>query len=261
MSYNPHIATSFSHAASRYDQVAFLQREIGEILFSLVKKLNKTPKNILDLGAGTGFFSQYLASHYTNTNIFSLDKAVGMSHYNQSKHPHPSLHTLCADAFHLPLTSQSIDCLFSNLMIQWCHDLSAALKECQRILSKNGSIFISTLGKETLNELHKSWQQAFGYRLSVDFLSAEQFKNSLKEAGFYPLQLEKYNLCLNYLTVKDLLDELSQLGAGNIRNTNKSGLLGRKSFQLFNTYYEQYRSEDGFLPATYEVIYYHGRLK
>src|SRR3546814_732341 len=152
---NNFIAASFSEAASQYDQVAFLQREIGEVLINLVKKSIKTPKIILDFGFGTGFFSQYLASHYPNADIIALDKAVGMASYGQNKRPHPHIYALCADAFHIPLASQSFDCLFSNLMIQWCTDLPAVLKECQRILPKRSEE--RRVGKECVSTCRSRW--------------------------------------------------------------------------------------------------------
>ena len=258
--WNQCITNSFTAAAAHYDQGAFLQNEVGEVVLSLLKNCAKSPQSILDLGAGTGVFSQHLAHFFPDACVFSLDKSKGMVTFNKKNRVSANLSVLCADVSFIPVAAQSIECIFSNLMFQWCPSLPTVLKECGRILKKEGSIFISTLGPKTLYELHDSWEKAFGYKLSPQFLEADSFESMLEEAGFSCCKSDRYELSLTYGTVNHLLRDLKTVGAGTLRNTQKLGLVGKKKFQLFTSLYETYGPKDR-LPATYDVIYYHGILK
>ena len=45
---------------------------------------------------------------------------------------------LRADAYALPFATAAFDLVFSNLMLQWCDDLDAALLEIRRVLAPDG---------------------------------------------------------------------------------------------------------------------------
>ena len=62
------VAESFSKAAVHYDQFAQLQRDIGEQLLNNVTL--KAPINVVDLGCGTGYFSEKI------TQIRHVDQLV-----------------------------------------------------------------------------------------------------------------------------------------------------------------------------------------
>ena len=53
------VAESFSKAAKSYDSAAQLQRDIGSELFNLLPR-NLTPRCVVDIGSGTGFFTELL---------------------------------------------------------------------------------------------------------------------------------------------------------------------------------------------------------
>ena len=53
------VAVSFSRAASSYDSVAELQRDVGHELIARLP-VGLAPQRWLDLGSGTGYFSRVL---------------------------------------------------------------------------------------------------------------------------------------------------------------------------------------------------------
>jgi ubiquinone/menaquinone biosynthesis C-methylase UbiE len=55
---------AFERAADSYDAAAALQQEIGSRLLERMDMVLLQPERILDLGAGTGFFSAELQQRY-----------------------------------------------------------------------------------------------------------------------------------------------------------------------------------------------------
>ena len=53
------------------------------------------------------------------------------------------------------------------------------------------------------------------------------------------------------------MKELKCIGAHNITAGRPRGLMGKNKFKAMLAAYEQYRSPEGLLPATYEVVHGH----
>jgi len=66
------IRQSFDAAALHYDDVAVLQREVGQRLVDRLEIIKLSPDVILDAGAGTGYISQALKKVYKGARIISL---------------------------------------------------------------------------------------------------------------------------------------------------------------------------------------------
>ncbi|MBI3813976.1 MAG: methyltransferase domain-containing protein, partial [Nitrospinae bacterium] len=114
------IKTSFSKRADTYDKFASFQKEIANLLLSEIYKRDFSPKNILDIGSGTGNISINLAENYKFSNIVACDIAHGMSVFAQGKRNGQSnIHIATADTETLPYPSNSFDLIASNLMFQW----------------------------------------------------------------------------------------------------------------------------------------------
>ena len=56
------VRAAFERAAPNYDAVAVLQREVGNRVLERLQLIRTTPERILDIGAGTGYFSMRLAA-------------------------------------------------------------------------------------------------------------------------------------------------------------------------------------------------------
>ena len=74
------ITNNFNRSAINYDKVAVVQLECAKYLVKqLIKKFNpKNIKNILDLGAGTGFVSRLLVDNYPSSNYSLNDLSINM---------------------------------------------------------------------------------------------------------------------------------------------------------------------------------------
>lgn len=246
------VAHSFSRAASTYDSVAQLQRDIGSRLFAYMPAELSNHSAVLDLGSGTGFFTRQLAARYSSSQIMGLDIAEGMLNYAAGQQA--GVNWLCADAECLPLADKSIDVIFSSLAIQWCSHLPQLMRELARVLKPGGKMYIATLGPGTLHELKAAWQQVDNYVHVNRFQSAQQLADAVDQASLAMHQLQQENRTLHYAQLSEFTRELKFLGAHNVNAGQPEGLTGRARLLAFKNAYETFRTAQG-LPATYDVIY------
>jgi len=244
------VAESFSRAAPAYDSVAAIQRQIGERL--LLDMPPQPASTLLDLGSGTGYFTPLLDEHCAQQ--VSLDLAEGMLRFARQQHPGLSS-GVCADAEQLPFADDSFDGLFSSLAIQWCANLAQLFAELKRVMKQGAILSIATLGPRTLYELRDAWLAVDNYTHVNDFTPLTSLQEALEGAGLTLVNLREEDIVLRYQQVRELTYELKTLGAHNMNRGQSSGLTGRQRVKAFREAYEDFRGEEGWLPATYEVFY------
>ena len=257
------VRASFNRAANTYDAAAVLQKRVREEMLSRLDLVNIKPKAILDAGCGTGHGSFALQKRFSKANIVSLDLAFNM--LQQTKLQRPWLqkclqkmlhqqHLLCADIENLPITSNSMGLVWSNLAIQWCNDLDGAFSELARVLQPEGLLMFSTFGPDTLKELRAATTN--GHTHVSRFIDMHDIGDALIRAGFSTPVLDVEHYTLTYDDVKSVMTDLKSIGAHNATAGRARGLQGRGFLQNLVQYYEQFRVA-GKLPATFEVVYGH----
>jgi len=247
------VAASFSRAAAGYDSVAHLQHEVGEQLLTRLDKLQEVPATILDLGCGTGYFYPALQERYPKAQYIGLDLASGMVDYARNRSADDSA-WLVADAEALPLTSESVDLVFSSLAVQWCARPEHLFAELARVLRPGGCCVFTSLGPDTLCELRAAWAAVDSHQHVNTFLPMAALAAAARRIPGIAVKLERQALRMAYARVRDLLDELKALGAHNMNRSRQPGLTSRRALQGMLQAYEAWRT-DGVLPATYEVIF------
>jgi len=251
------VRTSFSKSAENYDQVAVLQREIGERMLERLDYVKLQPQVVLDAGAGTGYCSDKLLKRYKKSKIIAMDFALPML-YQAAKQGkwrrRPAC--LCADIEQLPLADESVDLIFSNVALQWCTDLNQTFAEFMRVLKPNGLLMFSTFGPDTLKELRQSWAKVDGLPHTSSFIDMHDIGDTLMHEQFVDPVMDAERLTMTYETVGHLVKDLKMLGAQNAVSSRQRGMMGKKRWQVMVDAYEQFRQEDR-LPASYEVVYGH----
>jgi len=260
---------SFGRAADTYDAAAILQKQVREEMLNRLDLVKLTPHTILDAGCGTGLGSHALQKKYGAAQVVSLDFAypmlqktrktytnVGLLHVLKSLVGLAKQNLVCADIEALPLANASVGMVWSNLAIQWCNDLDAALQEFHRVLQPEGLLTFSTFGPDTLRELRVATSSASGYTSISRFIDMHDIGDALVRAGFSAPVLDVERFTLTYDDVKSVMRDLKSIGAHNATDGRARGLLGRGFFTKLESAYEQFR-QDGKLPATFEVVYGH----
>lgn len=252
---------SFSRAAAGYDEAAVLQREICKRMLDRLDYIKLKPARILDAGCGTGWGGRQLAEKYPAAQITSLDIAIGMlqAAHNRSnwwRKLFGDVQKVCGDIESLPLASNSVEMVWSNLAVQWCNDLPAAFIELHRVLKSDGLLMFSTFGPDTLKELRKSFGGVDRHNHLNRFADMHDIGDMLMHAGFAEPVMDMEYLTLTYEDVRGVLYDLKRIGAHNATTGRGQGLMGKNAWSRLLENYERLR-HNGKLPATYEVIYGH----
>lgn len=244
------IAQTFSAAANKYHRHNKLQQRTANILLRNIQYSAR----LLDIGAGPGtdFFSNQLDS---NTDIIALDLAMGM--LETLRHDFPDYHRICADASQLPLQSNTIDTVYSNLALQWCPCLQTALNEVYRVLTPAGHCHLSIVVDGSLSELNQLDLQ------KNNFLTENRLNHICQSLNWQQLQLQIIPITLYFDDLHSLLYSVKGIGASTSlqSNSNKSdhnkGLKGRQYWQQLSEKMDCLRQPQG-LPLTYNIAFIHG---
>jgi malonyl-CoA O-methyltransferase len=243
------IAKSFGSASASYDISARLQRYCGKHLMPWLP--NRNDLTALDLGAGTGFFTDLLASRYQQ--VLGLDISKNMLRFAKDNRSE-AISWLEADAYKIPLQDNSIDFVYSNLMIQWCDPLDLVLDEVMRVLKPGGLFVFSTLVDGTLFELKSAWAQVDDDQHVIDFKPEQDIRPLFDGNDRKLLNSKQQDIVLEYDSVLHLAHELKSLGANHVPKKQGKGLAGKDKWQKMTKSYQDFLEPSGIYPATYKVF-------
>ncbi len=254
------ISQRFNKAASTYDAVAVLQQQVGKSLLERLRGIRCCPQTILDLGCGTGYFSPFLKELYPTAKIVGLDKSSGMLAQAQLKETECQLRGInwvngCAE--NLPFSDHSFELIYSNLMLHWSNNFIECLKEIHRILKPEGLLLFSMVGPDTLQELRYCWKMIDEHPHVHQFVDMHDLGDNLVQASFAHSVMDIDYFTLLYAEALDLMRELKKLGVQNIAKNRQRGLTSKGVLKKLIQAYEDFRSKEGKLPATWEIIYGH----
>lgn len=247
---------AFSRAAPGYEAAARLDRQVRADLLDRLQFFPIEPAQVLDLGAASCESTRQLHQRFPRAQVLAIDIAEAMLRAApESRWPwqRAGFARVCADAAALPLRAQSVDLIFSNLMLQWCDRPQQVFAEFARVLRPGGLLLFSTFGPDTLGELRAAWAAADDRSHVSLFADMHELGNGLMQAGLAEPVLDVEHHRLHFPDAHALMRELKLLGARNAALDRARGLTGRRRLDRMLTAYEGRREEKG-LPATFEVI-------
>jgi malonyl-CoA O-methyltransferase len=247
------VIAGFNKAAPRYDQMAVVQREVADRLLDRLDWVKIAPQTILDMGARTGYTTQFLAQRYPDAQLIAIDWAQNL--LQTAKKTAPRSIPICADPQQLPLPSQCADLIIANLTWHWLDDHSRCLQEWRRLLKPGGLLLFTTCGPDTLSELRASFAAIDDQPHVHLFLDMHDIGDALMAAQFADPVMQAEHLYFTYSSPARLLDDLRGSGVTNALQSRRRGLTGKNRWQrMLDEYSKFFRPEMGYV-ATIEVIY------
>jgi malonyl-CoA O-methyltransferase len=245
LSVTPLIAAHFDKAALSYFGAANLQQQVA---LDLAVHLPKHAQVILDVGCGPGWYHPQLKQHCTE--LWAVDLSPAM--LAQARLVGCATRYIQADVCQIPLPDQSVDIIFSSLMLQWCHEPAAALTELCRVLKPGGQLLLSTLVQGSLAEFQQSWARVDEQVHQLQFLPATALLAPLQQLGLN-IDDQQRLYQVHYPDVWALSRGFKQIGANFVQGRQGQGLMGKKRWFAFADNYEQFRNAQG-LPLSYQVL-------
>ncbi|MCL1068586.1 methyltransferase domain-containing protein [Shewanella olleyana] len=261
---NP-VAVKFSQAATTYKQHDVLQRITAEKLFNKAALKG----SLVDIGCGPGTDFTGFGQDITKVTAVDLSEQM-LAVVNQS---FPSYLTLCADAANLPLSKQQFDGLYSNLVLQWCGDLTAVFNEFHRVLKPQATCLISIVTSGSLPELetlglgHNAFRTVEEITEAIDseYWQVDSVNECSESLYFNDLRTLLYSIKGVGASVKSHQENSHNNGteksssdksSSNISSTavERVTLRGRKDWLALKQHAETIRQAEG-IPLTYQITY------
>jgi malonyl-CoA O-methyltransferase len=247
---------AFAAAAASYDSAAVLAREVGARMAERLDCVKLAPRRYADIGCATGdgvreLMRRYpdalpLAADFARPMLTTVQERSGWWARVRGKVPR----CVNADVQALPLATNSLDLVWSNLMLHWLPDPRLAFAELHRVLVEGGLLHFAMLGPDTLKELRAAATKVGAGWTAPTFIDMHDIGNMLMAAGFGDPVMEMEMLTLTYRTPRAFLADQRRLGV-------RDGLLGRQNWRDWRSIFAAWERMNGLLPARFEIVYGH----
>jgi len=104
---------------------------------------------VLDLGCGTGRFSEGLATRF-GARVVGVDPSEKMLAQARRKRQGNGVHYQRGTAEAIPLMDGAVDMIFMSMSLHHFHDPERAARECRRVLRTGGSVVVRTGTREQI---------------------------------------------------------------------------------------------------------------
>ncbi len=258
------VRRQFDMRAARFGASEALPREVGRRLIERLQYIRLAPHRILDVGCGTAETRAPLLAQYPRADWIGLDisermlkeaTAEGTREWAKRRLRGASSHRIAGDGGQLPIGDNSVDLVFSNLMLHWHPQPHTVFPEWKRVLRTDGLLMFSCFGPDTLKELRAAAAVLPNAR-PMPFVDMHDFGDMMVASGFATPVIDAEAITLTYTSPQDLLREVRGLG-GNPRDDRGPGLPSTSQAHALLSALEAQRGDDGRIRLTFEVAYGH----
>lgn len=244
-------------AAQAYDQAAVLAREVGARMAERLDYMKIAPQRMADIGCATGDGIRALQARYSKALALAIDVSLPMLHGVRAHNSRlarllrrgPQL--VNADARALPLADNTLDFVWSNLMLHWLDDPLPALREIHRVMAAGGLVMFATLGPDSLLELRSAMEKVGAGDTARHFLDMHDIGDMLVAAGFADPVMDMEIVNFTYRHPRQFLADQRHLGV-------RDAFLGQQSFRTWRKIFSAWpRNHEGRWPLRFEIVYGH----
>lgn len=235
------IRKCFNKGRKFYNKYNIVQQfSVTELINMLDRTLIKKPGFVLDLGCGNGAVLEEIKKAFSNNTYIGLDIADCSLDEIKS-----TIIKICADIEQLPIASNSIDVIFSNMSFQWLTDYNTSFNSIYRTLTKEGLLVFSMPIEGSFSKLKNVSSLCFNQFHSDVFI-----KSLLQNADFNIIKSEMKTYTIFFRDTIESLKSITKLGAGAILNENISKISLRQSIREID------RSFEGqTIPLDYKLLF------
>lgn len=254
-------------SAQTYDRAALIYREQVDRLLEHLDPVRTDPATILDVGSATGHSTRLVAARFARSFVCGIDWAPARLSLARAATPRSFLRKarygyVGADAHALPFNEASFDVVVATGVPSSTSDPGRLSLELARVLRPGGLFAFAAFGPDTLLEMRACWAD-----IDTDlpqaptrchrFLDMHDYGDALQRSGLAGVVMDAEYLTLTYAGFDELLREIRDLGDTNVTASRSAGLTHPGRLERLRKAYDRYRTPDGRLPLTFELIYAH----
>jgi malonyl-CoA O-methyltransferase len=243
---------NFSKGAKTYDKYALIQKHMADKLDILVHN-SEEKFNILEVGCGTGIFSEKILEKFPNSNIDFLDISSHMIDAAKEKFGVSDSIDYIVEDVEKYNPDKKYDLIFSNAAFQWINNQKGLFDQLDTILDVGGAILFSTFGKDTYFELRESLKTIDStLEYSQNFTTLEELKK-VTQNKYKVLSSDEERVKENYDSVMGFLKMIKNIGANSA--LSKSKPFTKKKFDDLERAYRENYCFENMIEVTNHLIY------
>ena len=251
------IEKRFNHCAQSFSDFDFVHSHCRKDLIDRLIPIKINPKIAVDLGSALGLGAKFLDTNYPACQITNLDisRAMLLGSINNNK-TSCHINQVQASAEALPFKNNSIDLIFSNLLMPWINNLSFFLHEINRVLSKNGLFIFSTLGPDSFADIKTTWLNLDNFEHVNKFIDMHIIGDQLLNSGLSNPVLDSDRLIIKYEDINAFFKDITATGSRNCLRHRNHGLTGKNKFNSFKEHLEKLK-KNNYFSVELELIFGH----
>lgn len=254
------VRRQFLKSQDEFDAHSAVFESVAQQLQERLGLLAIQPSRVLDLGCRTGYQLDALQQIYPDAQIVGCDLAarkpvaLPRSWPDWLRKRARSPERLICDPHELPFAAATFDLIVSNLLLPWSHSPHRVFEEAERILKPGGAFMFTTAGPDTLMEYRSAWAKIDSHMHSFGLIDMHDIGDSMMAAGFAAPVLDRDVLQVDYPSISALQQELRSLGAVNVANGRRQGLMAPGVLELLD---REAAIKDRFV-VSLELVHGHG---
>jgi malonyl-CoA O-methyltransferase len=208
------------------------------------------PQSMLDIGCGTGSFTQMLAERFPDAQILACDPSQRMLKKARLRNVSNNVEFIYSGIDNLP--KGTWDLAASNAALHWAGSPEAVLASLKDRLAPDGTLAFSYFTRNTYPELAQALSLAAGFDVTLasrEFASAEEVEDVLSK-NFTKVQVQRRVYSLDFENIRELLEHIKLTGTRGAGSQPKLPWTRK----LLEKTQSEYLSFFGRIRASYEVV-------
>lgn len=212
------VKNQFSKYANEYNNFNIIQQIAAK---ALVRDIKNEPKNILEIGCGSGQVYKYISWDIEKYNAVDFSSSMCDIHPRNEK-VDVSCYDFDSDDFYKFLKNKKFDIVISSSAMQWSKDLGKLIHALSVTTEQINAVLFTSNTFKTIQSITNS---------NSPILSLSEIKDSFSK--YFDCDFEVHNYNLEFKNKKELFDYIKKSGV--------SGSSASLDFKVAKKLYKEYK--------------------